>query len=86
MGPVFRDKWFRDKHMSESERPAADQTSTTRWLMLAILVWGLILALGTFLFGGNQPVLRAAIVAGCTLAFLGLWIAALAVRQRTTSR
>ena len=51
--------------------------------MLAILVWGLLLALGTFLFGGNQPVLRAAIVAGCTLAFLGLWLAALAVRRRS---
>jgi hypothetical protein len=53
----------------------------TRWLMLAILAWGLVLALGTFLFGGNQPVLRAAIVVGCTLVFLGVWAAALAVRR-----
>jgi hypothetical protein len=58
-------------------RPAA-----LRWVMLSVLVWGLLLALGTFLFGGNQPLVRAAIVAGCTLAFLGLWIAALAVRGR----
>ena len=63
--------------MNEIDRPAAVQTAATWWLMLAILVWGLLLALGTFLFGGNQPVLRAAIVAGCTLAFLGLWLAAL---------
>jgi hypothetical protein len=54
----------------------------TRWIMLAVLSWGLILALGTYLFGGNQPVLRAAIVASCTLGFLGLWLAALALRQR----
>jgi hypothetical protein len=59
----------------------AKRWPATRWLMLAILAWGLILALGTFLFGGNQPVLRAAIVAGCTLAFLGVWAAALAVRR-----
>ncbi len=57
------------------------KAAAMRWLMLAILVWGLLIALGTFLFGGNQPVLRAAIVVGCTLAFLGLWIAALAVRR-----
>ena len=69
--------------MNEIDRPAALRTAATRWLMLAILVWGLLLALGTFLFGGNQPVLRAAIVAGCTLAFLGLWLAALAVRRRS---
>jgi hypothetical protein len=58
-------------------RPAA-----LRWVMLAVLVWGLLLALGTFLFGGNQPLVRAAIVAGCTLAFLGLWMVALAIRGR----
>lgn len=50
--------------------------------MLAILAWGLILALGTYLFGGNQPLLRALIVAGCTLAFLTLWLAALAIQRR----
>ena len=56
----------------------------TRWLMLAILTWGLLLALGTFLFGGNQSLMRAAIVAGCTLAFLGLWAAALATQRRAS--
>ena len=66
--------------MSDVDRPTAGRVAAMRWLMLAILVWGLLLALGTFLFGGNQPLLRAAIVAGCTLAFLGFWLAALAVR------
>ncbi len=70
--------------MSESEPRAAQKSLTMRWIMLAVLVWGLLLALGTFLFGRNQPLWRAAIVAGCTLAFLGLWVAALAVRRRTT--
>jgi high-affinity Fe2+/Pb2+ permease len=71
--------------MIQSDRPTAGHAATTRWLMLAILAWGLLLALGTFLFGGNQPLLRAAIVAGCTLAFLALWIGALAVRRRRSS-
>jgi hypothetical protein len=60
------------------------QPNTIRWLMLAILAWGLILALGTYLFGGNRPLLRALIVAGCTGAFLGLWLAALALQRRNS--
>jgi hypothetical protein len=50
--------------------------------MLAVLTWGLLLALGTYLYGRNMPLLRAAIVAGCTLAFLALWAVALASQKR----
>jgi len=62
----------------------AGRNSAIRWLMLAILAWGLILALGTYLFGGNKPLLRAAIIAACTLGFLALWIVALAMQGRKT--
>jgi hypothetical protein len=67
-----------------SDPPAPDPTSrfATRWLMLAILLWGLLLAVGTYLYGGNHPLLRAGIILGCTLGFLLLWTAALAVRGR----
>jgi hypothetical protein len=69
--------------MKNAEKPSpAASVDLTRWIMLAVLGWGMVLALGTYLFGGNQPVLRAAIVAGCTLGFLGLWLTALALRQR----
>jgi hypothetical protein len=69
--------------MKDTEEPSpAASVNLTRWIMLAVLGWGLVLALGTYLFGGNQPVLRAAIVAGCTLGFLGIWLAALALRKR----
>jgi len=67
--------------VNEVKSPAAGRIAATRWLMLAVLIWGLLLALGTFLFGGNQPLLRAAIVVGCTLGFLGLWAGALAARR-----
>ncbi|HEY2415807.1 MAG TPA: hypothetical protein VGI40_26440 [Pirellulaceae bacterium] len=70
--------------LAQQSQPNTTQSKTIRWLMLAILAWGLILALGTFLFGGNQPLLRALIVAGCTLAFLALWLAALALQRRNT--
>lgn len=68
--------------MTEKASETAVRAAFTRWLMLAILLWGLLLALGTYLFGGNQPVWRATIVAGCTLAFLGLWALALGMRAR----
>jgi hypothetical protein len=61
---------------------ASPRRNLTTWIMLAILVWGAVLALGSYLFGGNHPELRAAIVLAATLAFLGLWWAALAVRRR----
>jgi hypothetical protein len=67
--------------MKDADSLAAGRSAATRWLMLTILAWGLLLALGTYLFGGNQPLLRAAIVAGCTICFLGIWLTALAVRR-----
>jgi hypothetical protein len=51
-------------------------------IMLALLVWGSLLALGSFLYGGNRPLVRAAIIFGVTLAFVAFWLAALTVRSR----
>ncbi len=71
--------------MNEPESLARSRSSAIRWLMLVILAWGLILALGTYLFGGNKPMLRALIVAGCTLAFLTLWLLALVTQRRSSN-
>ena len=70
--------------MNDDKPFSASSSATIRWLMIVILAWGLILALGTYLFGGNKPMLRAVIVAGCTLAFLAFWLAALATQRRNT--
>jgi hypothetical protein len=72
--------------MNDANSVNDGRTAFTRWLMFSILLWGLLIALGTLLFGGNQPVLRALIVAGCTLGFLGLWTGALAVKGRGSQR
>ena len=63
--------------------------------MLALLIWGCLLALGTFLYRINQaggtseaghlPIYRGLIVLACTLGFLGLWVLALALRKRRNS-
>jgi high-affinity Fe2+/Pb2+ permease len=66
---------------SHSLRPDA-----TRWIMLAVLVWGLGLALGAYLYGGRMALPRAAMIAACSLAFLGFWLAALAFRRRQQKR
>ena len=50
------------------------QPSLIGWIMLSLLVWGLLLAIGSWLYGGNHPLLRAAIIFGVTLAFLGFWL------------
>ena len=70
----------------------ANTSRPITWLMLALLAWGALLAVGTFLYrfnqegdssqGGNLPLYRGLIVLGCTLAFLGLWSLALAFRKR----
>jgi hypothetical protein len=65
---------------TEPPRPVA------MWIMVAVLVWGGYLALGALWAGGNHAAWRALIVFTCTLAFLGLWWAALAVRQRRASK
>jgi hypothetical protein len=61
---------------------AKSKSAATAWIMLAVLAWGAILAIGAYLFGGNHPWLRAAVVFGVTVLFLALWRAALAMRQR----
>ena len=58
--------------------------SLTTWIIFAVLIWGCLLALGSYLFGGNHAVLRAVIILAATNAFLGLWIGALALRKRRT--
>jgi hypothetical protein len=70
--------------MTKPDAPesSAARPNLTAWIMLAVLTWGSLLALGSFLFGGNHPVLRAGIVLAVTLGFLGLWLGALAVRGR----
>jgi hypothetical protein len=58
----------------------------TTWIMAAVLIWGCLLALGSYLYGGNTAGARGAIVLGTTAGFLTLWIAALTVRKRRVER
>ena len=70
--------------MTDQQPLTQTHSTTIRWLMLVILAWGLLLALGTYLFGGNKPILRALIVAGSTFAFLIFWLLALASQRRNS--
>lgn len=55
-----------------------------RGIMIAVLVWGAILAAGSWTL--NHDVRRPIVVMACVLAFLGFWLAALAVRRRRLDR
>lgn len=52
-----------------------------RWIMLAILIWGTVLATSAFINGRSMVLERAAVVFGCTVFFLGLWWAVLTHRN-----
>jgi hypothetical protein len=52
--------------------------------MLAVLVWGAILAAGAWTF--NHDIRRPLVVMACVLGFLGFWGAMLASRRRRTER
>ena len=68
----------------------ADRLRLLRIVMLAVLVWGSILALGATLYGYDPAsgavhyspnVLRGCLVEACVLGFLGVWLLALARRR-----
>ena len=60
-----------------------DPEKILRWIMLALVVWAVIQAIGAWLF--NYDPLRGLIVLGCMGGFLGFWWAALAARKRRLS-
>jgi 4-amino-4-deoxy-L-arabinose transferase-like glycosyltransferase len=69
--------------MSSGERAAGGSPSAITWgIIAAVFAWGIYLAIGAMTAPGRHGAIRGAIVFGCTLAFLGLWLAALAVRKR----
>jgi hypothetical protein len=45
-----------------------------------MLVWGAYLALGAYLYNHNPW--RAVVVMGCVVAFLGIWMGLMAMRNR----
>lgn len=74
-------------HPSVPESQTPCRASPPTWpvlagLMLAVLLWGVYLATGSYLHGRGRSDLRAATIVAATLAFLGLWGAMLWWRQR----
>jgi hypothetical protein len=58
----------------------ADAERMIRWIMLAIVGWGAVHAVGAWRF--NHDARRPLVVLGCVLAFLGFWSLMLAARRR----
>jgi len=55
-----------------------------RWIMLGIVVWGSVHALGAWTF--NHDARRPVVVLVCVAVFLGFWLTMLAARRRRLSR
>ena len=64
--------------------PSAKAETILRWIMVAVLVWGTILAAGSWTF--NHDIRRPIIVFACVVGFLGFWNAMLASRRRRLAR
>ena len=64
--------------------PPPDADRIIRGIMIAVLVWGSILAAGSWTL--NHDPRRPVVVIGCVLAFLGFWKAMLASRRRRIER
>jgi CHASE2 domain-containing sensor protein len=61
-----------------SAPPGADRI--IRWIMVAIVVWGAILAVGAWTL--NHDIRRPIMVMACVLGFLGFWLAMLRTLRR----
>jgi membrane protein DedA with SNARE-associated domain len=68
--------------MKPSENIAGRWVNPIYVIMVALLVWGGYLTLGAIRAPGNHAIWRGLIVFACTLAFLALWMVALALRRR----
>ena len=51
-----------------------------RWIMVAIVIWGAILAAGAWTL--NHDIRRPLVVMACVLGFLGFWLAMLRTLRR----
>ena len=67
---------------SNGKKPKSSPHRVVVGIMLAVVVWGVILAVGTYLYryeavpdtlDGQRAVRRALVVVGCTLGFLAFW-------------
>jgi hypothetical protein len=68
--------------MKSASGPLSGKFTITQGIMVALLVWGGYLAIGAVRAPGNHATWRGLIVFGCTIAFLGFWMAALAMRRK----
>lgn len=59
---------------------SADRGAIIRWIVVAISIWGVVLAAGAWSLNWNP--LRPLVVLACVVGFLGFWMTMLAVRQR----
>ncbi len=80
---------------SNGKKPKSSPRRVVVGIMLAVVVWGTVLALGTYLYryeaepdilDGQRAVRRALVVVGCTLGFLAFWGVSLARRAAAGGR
>lgn len=51
--------------------------------MLAVMLWGIVLAIGATVYGAKPNFLRGAIVAAVAFLFIGFWALMLRLHERS---
>ncbi|MFM8736029.1 MAG: hypothetical protein ACKOC8_12665 [Pirellulales bacterium] len=64
--------------------PPPDAERIIRWIMIGIVVWGTVHAVGAWRLN-NDP-RRLLVVLACVAAVLGFWLAMLAARRRRLAK
>jgi hypothetical protein len=79
---------YESQHETHRSPPMAAKTDSEaegrqrliRWIMLAVILWGVFLAAGAWLSSHDWR--RPAIVMACVFGFLGFWQAMLVLHRR----
>ncbi|ADB19334.1 hypothetical protein Psta_4692 [Pirellula staleyi DSM 6068] len=66
--------------MTLESRPSG---GNIKWIMLAVIVWGIILAIGASLYGSKVDIMRGVIVATIAFLFIGFWGLMMLTHKRT---
>ena len=56
------------------------------WIIVALLLWGCYLAIGSYSYGRTLQYQRGLIVFGTSVLFVSFWLVMLAVRKRRVER
>ena len=72
--------------MDDKTDPSDQRQRAIPYIVIALIVWGTLLAVGTFVFRGEYDFRKPLIVLACVWLFVGFWGLMLWVHRRRLKR